>query len=54
MWKRSAIMTFAFAWVQDTMGNSEALLVNAGFLLAGLILTLFINERRGHAVAMEG
>jgi hypothetical protein len=46
-------MTFPFAWVKDTVGTSEALLVLAGFLLAGLILTLFINERRGHAAAME-
>lgn len=53
MWKLSAIMTFPFAWVKDTMGTSEALLVLAGFLLAGLILTLFINERRGHEASME-
>jgi UMF1 family MFS transporter len=53
MWKLSAIMTFPFAWVKDTVGTSEALLVLAGFLLAGLILTLFINERRGHSAAME-
>ncbi len=53
MWKLSAIMTFPFAWVKDTMGTAEALLVLAGFLLAGLILTLFINERRGHEAAME-
>jgi len=53
MWKLSAIMTFPFAWVKDTVGTSEALLVLAGFLLAGLVLTLFINERRGHAAATE-
>jgi MFS transporter, UMF1 family len=51
MWKLSAIMTFPFAWVKDTVGTPEALLVLAGFILAGLILTLFINERRGHAAA---
>jgi UMF1 family MFS transporter len=53
MWKLSAIMTFPFAWVKDTVGTSEALLVLAGFLLAGLLLTLCINERRGHAAAQS-
>jgi UMF1 family MFS transporter len=47
MWKLSAIMTFPFAWVKDTAGTAQALLVLAGFILAGLILTLFINEQRG-------
>ena len=49
MWKLSAIMTFPFAWVKDTVGTAEALLVLAGFILAGLILTLMIDERRGLA-----
>jgi hypothetical protein len=31
------------------MGTSAALLVLAGFLSVGLILTLFIDERRGYA-----
>jgi len=53
MWKLSAIMTFPFAWVKDTMGTPEALLVLAGFIIAGLVLTLFINEKRGHAAAQE-
>lgn len=47
MWKLSAIMTFPFAWVKDTVGTPEALVLLAGFLLIGLILTLFIDERRG-------
>lgn len=49
VWKLSAIMTFPFAWVKDTLGNSAALLVLAGFLTIGLALTLFINEKRGYA-----
>ena len=53
MWKLSAIMTFPFAWVKDTMGNAQALLVLAGFLVAGLVLTLMINEQRGHAAAQR-
>jgi UMF1 family MFS transporter len=54
MWKLSAIMTFPFAWVKDTVGTAEALLVLAGFLLAGLILTLFIDEKRGFHAARQG
>lgn len=54
MWKLSAITTFPFAWVKDTVGTTEALLVLAGFLFAGLVLTLFIDERRGHAAALAG
>ena len=50
-WKLSAIMTFPFAWVKDTAGTAEALLVLAGFILAGLLLTLMVDERRGHAAA---
>lgn len=49
MWKLSAIMTFPFAWVKDTVGTWEALLVLAGFLVAGLVLTLMIDEKRGAA-----
>jgi UMF1 family MFS transporter len=47
--KLSAIMTFPFAWVKDTLGNAEALLVLAGFLAIGLVVTLFIDEHRGAA-----
>jgi UMF1 family MFS transporter len=47
MMKLAAIMTFPFAWVKDTIGTSAALLVLAGFLATGLILTLFIDEKRG-------
>ena len=48
-WKLSAIMTFPFAWVKDTLGNAQALLLLAGFLAVGLVLTLFIDEKRGAA-----
>ena len=53
MWKLSAVTTFPFAWAKDTMGTSAALLVLAGFLLVGLILTLFIDEHRGYAARGE-
>lgn len=52
-WKLSAIMTFPFAWVKDTVGTAEALLVLAGFLVVGIILTFFVNERRGFEAARE-
>lgn len=53
IWKLSAITTFPFAWVKDTVGTPQALLVLAGFLSAGLALTLFVNERRGFAAARQ-
>jgi UMF1 family MFS transporter len=53
IWKLSAITTFPFAWVKDTVGTPQALLVLAGFLTVGLVLTLFVNERRGFAAARQ-
>lgn len=49
VWKLSAIMTFPFAWVKDTLGTAPALLVLAGFLAIGLALTFLIDEKRGLA-----
>jgi len=54
MFKLAAIMTFPFAWMKDTVGTPQALLLLAGFLCVGLILTLFVNEKRGHAAAQSG
>jgi UMF1 family MFS transporter len=51
--KLAAIMTFPFAWIKDTAGTPAALLLLAGFLVAGFIITLFIDEKRGHAAALE-
>jgi UMF1 family MFS transporter len=53
MFKLAAIMTFPFAVMKDTVGTPEALLLLAGFMVAGLVLTLFIDEKRGHAAAQE-
>lgn len=53
IWKLSAITTFPFAWVKDTVGTPQALLVLAGFLSVGLALTLFVNEPRGFAAARQ-
>jgi UMF1 family MFS transporter len=52
MFKLAAIMTFPFAWIKDTAGTPAALLLLAGFLLAGAILTIFVDEKRGHAAAV--
>jgi MFS transporter, UMF1 family len=49
VWKLSAIMTFPFAWVKDTLGTPEALLLLAGFIALGWVCTLFIDEKRGVA-----
>ena len=54
MFKLAAIMTFPFAWMKDTVGTPQALILLAGFLMVGLILTLFVNEKRGHAMANSG
>ena len=54
MFKLAAIMTFPFAWMKDTVGTPQALLLLASFLGVGLILTLFIDEKRGHAAARSG
>jgi UMF1 family MFS transporter len=54
MFKLAAIMTFPFAWMKDTVGTPQALVLLAGFLGVGLVITLFINEKRGHAAAESG
>ncbi len=51
--KMAAVMTFPFALVKDKSGSSQALLLLASFIVIGLLLTLFINEKRGHAAAMD-
>lgn len=47
--KLSAIMTFPFAWVRDTLGTAQSLLLLAGFVVAGMLITFFIDEKRGRA-----
>jgi len=51
VWKLSAIMTFPFAWVKDTVGTPQALVLLGGFLVAGLVLVLLVDEKRGAASA---
>lgn len=47
--KLSALMTFPFAWVRDSLGTPSALLVLAGFVVAGMVLTFLVDEHRGRA-----
>jgi UMF1 family MFS transporter len=54
MIKLAAVMTFPFAWVKDTTGSPQALLLLAGFIGLGLLMTLFVDEKRGRAAATGG
>ena len=54
MIKLAAVMTFPFAWVKDTAGSPQALLLLAGFIGVGLVLTLFVDEKRGRAAVTGG
>jgi len=47
--KLSALMTFPFAWVRDALGTPASLLVLAGFVVAGMVLTFLVDEKRGRA-----
>jgi len=53
MIKLAAVMTFPFALVKDKSGSPQALLLLAGLIVVGLVLTCFINEKRGHAAAVD-
>jgi UMF1 family MFS transporter len=49
-YKLSAVMTFPFAWVRDTTGTPASLLLLAGLVVVGIVLTLLVNEHRGRAM----
>lgn len=51
VFKLAAVMTFPFAYAKDKFGTPAALLVLAGFIAIGLVLTLLVNEKRGHEAA---
>jgi UMF1 family MFS transporter len=51
IFKLAAVLTIPFAYVKDTVGTTASLLVLAGFILAGLLITLAVNEARGVAAA---
>ena len=44
---------FRFGGSKDKSGSTQALLLLASFIVIGLVLTMFINEKRGHATAMN-
>ena len=47
VFKLAAVLTIPFAMARDQWGTPASLLVLAGFLIAGLVVTMFINEERG-------
>lgn len=49
--KLAAVLTIPFGVAKDFLGTPAALLVLTGFLVAGLLVTLRIDERRGAALA---
>jgi hypothetical protein len=49
--KLAAVLTIPFGIAKDRLGTPAALLVLTAFLIAGLWVTLLIDERRGSAVA---
>lgn len=51
VFKLAAILTIPFAIVRDKLGTPASLLVLAGFLVAGLLITLFVDEHRGARAA---
>jgi UMF1 family MFS transporter len=51
VFKLAAVLTIPFAWAKDTWGTTAALVVLLGFLVAGFVLTLFVDEKRGAAAA---
>ena len=51
VFRLAAIGTIPFAVVKDRLGTPASLLVLAGFVVVGLLLTLFVDERRGVAAA---
>lgn len=49
--KLAAVLTIPFGIAKDRLGTPAALLVLTAFLIAGLWVTLLIDERRGSAIA---
>lgn len=54
IFKLAAVLTIPFAIAKDRWGTTVSLLVLAGFVLAGLLVTLLVDEKRGAAAAAEG
>jgi UMF1 family MFS transporter len=56
VFKFSAVCTIPFGVAKDKLGTPAALLVLFAFIVVGLVITLFIDERRGRdaARALDG
>ena len=56
VFKFSAVCTIPFGVAKDKWGTPAALLVLLGFIVIGLVITLFVDERRGRdaALALDG
>jgi UMF1 family MFS transporter len=53
VFKLAGVLTLPFALVKDTLGMPASLLVLAGFVVVGLVLTMLVDERRGALAAAE-
>ncbi|MFN5956371.1 MAG: MFS transporter, partial [Planctomyces sp.] len=51
VFKLAGVLTLPFALVKDTLGMPASLLVLAGFVVVGLVLTMLVDERRGALAA---
>lgn len=51
VFKLAAVLVVPFGYVKDKFGLPSSLLVLAGFVIVGFVLTLFIDEKRGAAAA---
>jgi UMF1 family MFS transporter len=53
IFKLAAVLTIPFGLAKDAWGTTAALVVLLSFLVAGVVLTLFVNEQRGLAAARK-
>lgn len=54
VFKLAAVLVVPFGVAKDVLGTTAALIVLAVFIVVGFVLTLFIDEKRGHAAACAG
>ncbi len=53
VFKFAAVLTVPFGIVKDRIGTTQALMVLAGMIVVGFVITLFVDEQRGAAAAKE-
>ena len=54
VFKAAAVLVIPFGIVKDQLGMAPSLLVLTGMVVTGLVVTLFVNERRGALAAGTG